>query len=371
MDLLYWKNNLLANIIDSYKCNGKYIIFEPWNGGFNNIRMSFELASTIAFRMNRILVMPNPYRITHLLNINDFDTFFDISEIGIKTINIDDFCNIHNINNSWDDIKSISMVYNFLPDTSYINLTTECNISNKYTKNRQVINIDNTSDNIYFERNLLGTFYTLIYDNHMFELVKYVKRHIHFKEYLFIQAKIITEYLDTLYTNYYALHIRRTDFNIAYKEVCISTSDIYNNIHELIPSGSCIYISSDSTNKDEFNIFREKYRVVLFQDVVHLLNIDINPDLYGLIEQIICARGVKFIGTNLSTFSCYIYRLRGYMNDISDKTYYIHTNNYTYKKENNNRVNNKVQLGWKYNWTSNDNIWTREFIDGFELNVLE
>lgn len=364
MDLLYWKNTNLYTAIETYNCNGKYIIFKPWHGGFNNVRMSFELACTIAFRLNRILVIPNPYRITHLANINGFDTFFDIHDIGIKTISINDFCQIHKISNKWNEIKNISTVYDFLPDASYINLANDVQIDKLYTKDRQVIHIDNTPDNIYFEHNLLGTFYTMIYDNHMLELVKYVKRHIHYKENIFTQASFIVDYLNNTYNNYYSLHIRRTDFNSAYKQVCIDMSVLCNNILNLIPLGSCLYISTDSTNKDDFSLLREKYKVIFFEDIIqHLLNPDINPDLYGMIEQIICARGVRFIGTHLSTFSCYIYRLRGYMNDIIDKTYYVNTNNYSRPEIN----YNKKTSGWIYEWTSNDNIWSREFIDGFEL----
>ena len=53
------------------------------------------------------------------------------------------------------------------------------------------------------------------------------------------------------------------------------------------------------------------------------------------------------------------------MTDISDKNYYINTHNYTQKQ----RDDTKMSLGWKYEWTSNDNVWSREFIDGFELDI--
>jgi len=363
MDVYYWKHLSIDNSIENYNCNGKYLIFSPWNGGFNNIRMSFELACVIAFRLNRILVLPNPYIITHLNNIHGYDSFFDIGDIGIKTISINDFCSIHNITNNADEIKNISTVYTFSPDNSYINLTNERNIAEIYTKKRQVIHIDNAPVNIYFDKNLIGTFYSLIYDKHMLEIVNYVKKHIHYKEHLFTQAKKITEYLNNTYENFYALHIRRTDFNYAYKEVCITMNVLYNNIHGLIPQGACVYIATDSKNKAEFLPLREKYRLIFFEDILHLIKPDINQDCYGLVEQIICARGLKFIGTNLSTFSCYIYRLRGYMADINDKSYYVNTINYTHKKSD----DKNKSLGWKYEWSGIDNVWSREFIDGFNI----
>jgi hypothetical protein len=43
----------------------------------------------------------------------------------------------------------------------------------------------------------------------------------------------------------------------------------------------------------------------------------------GMIEQIICANGERFIGTPYSTFTGFITRMRGYYNDTrSAQTYY-------------------------------------------------
>ena len=34
----------------------RYLTYEPWRGGFNNVRMSLELAAALAFALNRTLV---------------------------------------------------------------------------------------------------------------------------------------------------------------------------------------------------------------------------------------------------------------------------------------------------------------------------
>jgi hypothetical protein len=39
---------------------------------------------------------------------------------------------------------------------------------------------------------------------------------------------------------------------------------------------------------------------------------DINPNLFGMIDQVVAAKGRYFIGTWFSTFSGYITRMRGY-----------------------------------------------------------
>ena len=141
---------------------------------------------------------------------------------------------------------------------------------------------------------------------------------------------------------------------------------LYKNICELIPQGSCLYIATDIKHRHELKVLEDKYTIITLQDVLHLIEANTNIDLYGMIEQVICSRSVKFVGTHLSTFSCYIYRLRGYMSDVVDKNYYINTTNNTI----NNTNNKKHELGWEYEWTSNYNVWSREFTTGFDLNKL-
>ena len=41
----------------------KYVSFEPWWGGFSNIRMSFELACAISEITGRTLILPPKYHI--------------------------------------------------------------------------------------------------------------------------------------------------------------------------------------------------------------------------------------------------------------------------------------------------------------------
>mmetsp|Transcript_32003 Transcript_32003/g.39418 ORF Transcript_32003/g.39418 Transcript_32003/m.39418 type:complete len:130 (+) Transcript_32003:609-998(+) len=59
-----------------------------------------------------------------------------------------------------------------------------------------------------------------------------------------------------------------------------------------------------------------------------LKGIKIPRKLEGCIEQVICAMGRSFFGTLESTFSSYIFRLRGYL-DAPVKETYFHTLKYT------------------------------------------
>jgi len=341
-EMLYWNNVELNNTINIYNPQQKYVIFNPYHGGFNNVRMSFEIAACIAYRLNRILIMPDEFKISHLHNIHGFYSFFERNDIGISTITMNDFCILKNIPNDWNKIKERSTIYKFDSGTVRINIIKTL--------------LDNTSECILFDKNLLGNFYTVIQDDNIDEIKEYVCKHIHYKESIFSQAYNIIEYLNNTYSQYYSMHLRRTDFNIQYKDLCISIDDILTNIKNVVPQGSCLYIATDISNKNELRVLNSYYKVIILSDVIKLLDKYMNRDLYGMIEQIVCARSVRFIGTNLSTFSTYIYRLRGYMKDIKDKSYIVNTSNEIIE-------NNSLTSCWE----GNHNIWSREFTDGFDF----
>ena len=86
-----------------YVPQDKYVVFKPWPGGFNNIRMSLEIAACVAFIQNRILVLPPEYRMYLLDNTNSMSTFFDINDIGVKIMSFEEFESKFNVN-GWDQM---------------------------------------------------------------------------------------------------------------------------------------------------------------------------------------------------------------------------------------------------------------------------
>ena len=117
----YWDKD--KEFISNYNPTKKYILNKFWKGGFNNVRMSFEIAACIAYRLNRILVIPDSYVIEHLKNTNTMDNFFEKSDYGITVISLSEFSKENNIPNDWKEIEKISKVYKFSPDQYYINLS--------------------------------------------------------------------------------------------------------------------------------------------------------------------------------------------------------------------------------------------------------
>ena len=55
----------------------------------------------------------------------------------------------------------------------------------------------------------------------------------------------------------------------------------------------------------------QHYNLLFLDDFMHLLD-GVHPNFYGMIEQLVVARGDKFVGTYYSTFTAYVNRIRGY-----------------------------------------------------------
>ena len=115
-------------------------------------------------------------------------------------------------------------------------------------------------------------------------------------------------------TRYSALHVRRND--LQYTQSWVSAEQTLQNIRPLLLPGETLYLATDETNHSFFDAFRQEHRVVQFADLFEhgpLRHVVVPPKLIGCIEQVICTLGRRFVGTQYSTFSSYITRLRGYI----------------------------------------------------------
>jgi len=155
---------------------------------------------------------------------------------------------------------------------------------------------------------------------------------------------------------YYALHVRRGDFQ--FKEVKIGAPEIVKNLRSpsgqlFIPPGALVYLSTDDPEglckncmvqrqpcesypagkkpvgcpeDTTWNAFHEAGWKVRF--LHHFTSKgalkDVNPNLHGMVESIVCSRAKVFAGTYFSTFTGYIHRLRGY-HGLGEATYYHST----------------------------------------------
>eukprot|EP00937_MAST-01D_sp_MAST-1D-sp2_P005220 g5220.t1 len=120
---------------------------------------------------------------------------------------------------------------------------------------------------------------------------------------------------------YYALHVRRNDFQ--YHDMFVDAATIERNVRQLIPAGATVYIATDERRKSFFTgragegPLARRYTLVFLDDVLRraALPAALTPPKHwlGAVEQLICTQAALFAGTRLSTFTAYIQRMRGYM----------------------------------------------------------
>lgn len=104
-------------------------------------------------------------------------------------------------------------------------------------------------------------------------------------------------------------HIRRGDFKV--NKAWLGADEIYSNIEDVMTTNSTIYIATDEMNRSFFEPFYRHHQVYFLSDFDHLIQ-GLNTNYFGLVEQLVVARGRTFVGCMFSTFTGFVNRLRGY-----------------------------------------------------------
>ena len=110
-------------------------------------------------------------------------------------------------------------------------------------------------------------------------------------------------------TDYDSFHIRRGDFQ--YKNTRITADQIYEKSKDQLTEGTTLYIATDERDKSFFSPLQGHYNLTFLDDYMHLIE-GVNPNYYGMLDQLVAYRGSKFFGTWFSTLSGFVNRMRGY-----------------------------------------------------------
>eukprot|EP00310_Coccolithus_braarudii_P009550 CAMPEP_0183375714 /NCGR_PEP_ID=MMETSP0164_2-20130417/118183_1 /TAXON_ID=221442 /ORGANISM="Coccolithus pelagicus ssp braarudi, Strain PLY182g" /LENGTH=413 /DNA_ID=CAMNT_0025552911 /DNA_START=18 /DNA_END=1259 /DNA_ORIENTATION=+ len=340
-----------------------YISFKPWSGGFNNVRMSLEIAAALAYALNRTLVLPPTGGRIYLRGKSDLSNYFDLAELSsiVRVISYDKFSGEIGLtqNNGNGDLRAMEI------DDAGLNISVR--IFDKKQVMQRIIcvprcpgersplfhtfskfrgrktQLDAAGDDLasirvlHFRRSLLGNFYNILWTEDVLlgaALKRFVRDHIHYHEAIFEKAERIVHALGGHFA-FSCLHVRRNDFQ--YKRVLIPAAKILANTRRIFAPNEMLYVSTDERSNDQISFdpaatvksanhswfapLRAQYRTRFLSDYHHLLRNDTPPKLFGCVEQLVCSRGRVFVGTYFSTFTSYIHRLRGYMGDVRHKSF--------------------------------------------------
>ena len=284
--------------------------------------MSLELSVCLAYLTNRTLVLPAAYEMYLLNGSSSFSDFFDTENLGVKVLKFEDFCKQNDWEPHEDVVRKHSKVIDYDSVGNVLNFE-KMLVPEWFKKGRSVQTaneIFDSSKHLFLDGKLLGAFYQSIYTSFNEELKKLIAKHVVYRNDIFDLGWEFINYLGD--QTYYAIHIRRNDFQ--YKDLFISCKDILEHLKGIVPQYSTLYIATDHNEIEFFAPLKEYYSILFYDDIVkRLKRSPQNPNWIPIIEQLICTRALKFVGMKLSTLSSYIYRLRGYMDDIEDKHYYL------------------------------------------------
>jgi hypothetical protein len=309
----------------------KFISFDPWRGGFSNIRMSYEMAAAISIITKRKLIIPHKIYCLFFSELNK-KSFFDVwsvldKDLFIKNFNCVDYEHVEEYKSLENDIQYFHGVAKIAKLILFIDQHEEWNVFQKpinrnnfifcekeyendyikFAKERSGICINMHDKYIHFPRNLFGHFYYHIYGNGPIErnLIKNkIINGIKYKNYFFEEAKKVKNILKS----FNAIHVRRNDFLRVRKESAESQMiELKFNLKNKITNKSPLYIATDEKDKKVFDFLKKDYEIFFLEDFFKDLK---NYEAMAL-DQTICSEAEVFLGSKLSTYTDYINIIRG------------------------------------------------------------
>lgn len=306
----------------------KYITFDPWWGGMNNVRMSYELAAAISVVTHRKLVIPPRVYVLFFSSHGDKNTWFDFWKIWDKEafysqfdcVDYEDVPELQKYNSDKQYFDRICEDYpcitfgddwnNHGPQDWMNQFMLHGEISddiffNKFKREiRPIINLNREEKIIHFPSSLFGYWYFHIYN----------EPHHNIQEKLKNGLKIRAEYegmaKKAMPKDYDAVHIRRGDFLNTRGP---STKFLYDNLipslQDKVRKNKPLFIATDEQDKTLFDNLRKEYNIKFLSDYV-----DAQSYTALALDTLICANAKSFYGSKFSTFTDYIHILRHYKN---------------------------------------------------------
>jgi hypothetical protein len=319
----YWRKPTSA-----LPSTGKYLLFTPDAGGLNNIRIGWEMSGLVAFHTGRTLVLPPKARM-YLLDFGPWNTalvgdtsnwtgttgvedLIDVTQLKgvLPTLTMEEF--EAEVGTTWQDARNHAEMAPFKQDSYQLKDWTP--LTGKFV----------FMDGRRRDGFKLGQWWLQggPRDELRGEITKEewgLFRHgfVWHPDAFSIAAKAV-QYLGLF--DYLAVHARYGDF--AEHQAQRSPEGIWDNWKSLISNASALYVSTD--RQEQFDGFAERHNVKLvmwpdlftattggvLSEVKQLYTPERFYKLTGLVEELICTYAKVFVGTDRSSFSGHIQRMR-------------------------------------------------------------
>ena len=332
------------NTIQTYRGEVQYISFEPWNGGWNNKRMSIESAILYAALTNRTLVLPPKLKTASTRSAVFFEDFFDLQNLR-KYISVMTWSEFEPLVSSLpvsknfenEEVDCSSLKYKspihwckrfrdvrrrarqvstpMLKSIFTISGSTSSQDFNDFRLNKAPVPWDFPDDYwVHFPQNLFGHFYHNFYFGTITERTKwftFMKNCLKIRPDIQRVADSIIKELGP--ENYNSVHFRQGDFKGQFKNYVTTPDDLVDNLKSHIMDKSVLYLATDEKDDSVIRRITHSLKPIIVKRYsdFEIIN-QISADWIPVIEMLICSSGSHFTGSKLSTFSGYITRLRGY-----------------------------------------------------------
>ncbi|CBJ48562.1 conserved unknown protein [Ectocarpus siliculosus] len=345
----------------------KYVTLQKDLGGFNNIRLSLECAVAIAAATGRTLVIPPPFQIWNMkgtakkeVDLRELFSFDKLRASGrVNVITTAEFLEREAVTGNLGvqpdksvmllDVKAVeaymeqvaSQYDGGLPELSVeraalvmprridgkVDLEDErYGFAKKWIYGRELLEYQGQpweeAKVIHWrakESRLLAPFYAFVLhaDEASDQYHKRLLRDLmHYPEEVYCKASQIISLLrqEDPSGEFSTFHVRRNDFGKAYKSVMIDPADVIANSLDHLNDNEVVYVATDEKDLSVFEPFRKNVRVKFLSDYYERAGVsELNPNLIGMLEQVVASHGRTFTGCWLSTFTAYILRLRGHL----------------------------------------------------------
>lgn len=348
MRLRYYQDLNFPTLLDGYTGGNGFLVYKPWEGGFNNVRMSYELAMCLAFLTNKTLVMPHSYRIYLLKNVSSIGTYFDLTDTGVKQISLEELGKLLQIEPTYEAVaKAADYISPFKVEHNII----EFDFVPGMHKRWKPIPAQPIFDALlaYFPGNLLGNFDQVISTNRVLDMRRFVAKHIRYRDEIFDLAELGAQRIGE---PFYSMHVRRGDFvQLPYIP---KSETLPDTVRPLLTEGYPVYVATDERDMKYFDKLGREHRLIFYRE----LNLpEINPDWVPIVEQMMLAQGEKLIQAALSTLSSYAFRLRGYM-QAADMNFYTTIDGYRESDQRSHFFDDRFSV---------EGTWVREFKETTQL----